>query len=144
MVETPAAGKARLPYLLTGEFTLQVHDGIRAFYGQPEHPDPAHGPAVLHDEGKLIPPLARQGGDPAAGPHVPDGVLGDLQAPRGVRLILIQPTVKSTMTAPNATTPTTRPVEVRVPVTSLDNVTAKATAIKAKTILPGRASGRGQ
>jgi hypothetical protein len=31
---------------------------------------------------------------------------------RGVRLILIQPTVKNTMTAPNATTPTTRPVEV--------------------------------
>jgi len=57
---------------------------------------------------------------------------------RGVRLILIQPTVKSTMTAANTTTPTTRPVEVCVPVTSLDNVTAKATTMKAKTILPCR------
>jgi hypothetical protein len=51
-------GKARLPYRLTGKFTPQVHDGVRAFDGQPEHPDPAHGAAVLHDEAKLIPPLA--------------------------------------------------------------------------------------
>jgi hypothetical protein len=55
-VEAPAVGKARLPYRFTGKFTPQGHDGVRAFDGQPEHPDPAPGPAMLHDEAKLTPP----------------------------------------------------------------------------------------
>jgi hypothetical protein len=54
---------------------------------------------------------------------------------RALRLHLIQPTIRTTRTAPNTTVPTTRPDEVCAPVTSLNNARAKAMTRKAKTML---------